>query len=62
VHLALRDVEIDPGKGDDVAEGLDDPARTNGKRRPAGAPAGRRAPMLLSRCPETRQDVSELGM
>jgi hypothetical protein len=57
MHVALRDVEVDAVEGDDLAKGLADPARTNGKRRPAGTPAGRRG-----WCPEARQFVSELGM
>jgi hypothetical protein len=32
MHLAFRDVEVDLVKGDDFAEGLGDPARTNGER------------------------------
>jgi hypothetical protein len=64
VHLALRDLEVDAVEGDDLAEGLADPARANGKprRRPAGCPAGRAIAVLLSCCPETRQFESELGM
>jgi hypothetical protein len=32
MHLALRDVEVDTVKGDDLAKGLADPARPRGKR------------------------------
>jgi hypothetical protein len=32
VHLARRDVEVDAVEGDDVAERLPDPARTNRER------------------------------
>ena len=32
MHLALRDVEVDAVKGDDLAKGFADPARPNGKR------------------------------
>jgi hypothetical protein len=60
VHLAWRDVEVDAVEGDDLAEGLAEPPRTNG--RPAGGPAGRRVLLLVSGCPETRQFVSGLGM
>jgi hypothetical protein len=63
MYLALCDVEVDAIKGDDLAKGLADPARANGKlRRPAGSPAGRRVVMLLRCCAETRQFGSELGM
>jgi hypothetical protein len=62
MHLALRDVEVDAVEGDDLAKGFADPARANGKRRPAGTPADRRAVLLFGCCPETRQFVSELGM
>jgi hypothetical protein len=62
MHLALPDVEVDAVKGDDLAKGLADPARTNSERRPAGSPAGRRIVMRFSGCPETRQFVSGLGM
>jgi hypothetical protein len=60
MHLALRDVEVDAVKGDDLAKGFADPARTNCKRRrPAGKPAGRQVVMLFS---QLFQFVSELGM
>jgi hypothetical protein len=63
MHLAFRDIEVDAVKGDDLAKGFGDPARTNYTgRRPAGEPAGRRVVTLFSRYPETRQFVSELGM
>jgi hypothetical protein len=63
MHLACRDGEVDAVEGDDLAEGLADPARTNCKRRrPAGSPPGRRVVLLFGRCPEARQFVSELGM
>jgi hypothetical protein len=58
VDLPVRDVEVDAVQRDDLAEGLADPARTNGER-PAGFPAGRR---VVTRCPEPRQLVSGLGM
>jgi hypothetical protein len=58
MHLALRDVEVDTVEGNDLAEVLAQAARTDG--RPAGYPAGRRVP--FSRCLETRQFVSGLGM
>jgi hypothetical protein len=32
MHLALRDVEVDAVKGDDLAKGFADPARPNRKR------------------------------
>jgi hypothetical protein len=67
--MAFRDVEVDAVEGDDLAEGLADPARTNRERRtprdvrrPAGSPPGRRVVLLFGCCPETRQFVSELGM
>jgi hypothetical protein len=56
MDLALRDAEIDAIKGDDLAKGLADPARAN------GAPDVRRAVALLSRCLESGQFVSGLGM
>jgi hypothetical protein len=59
MDLARRDVEVDAIEGDDLAEGLAETAGTNGKRRPAGAPAGRRVAMLFS-C--TRQFESPFGM
>jgi hypothetical protein len=59
MHLTLRDVEVDAVERDDLAEGLADPARTDGRRRPAGAPAGRRVAMLFGR---TGQFASGLGM
>jgi hypothetical protein len=60
VDLALRDVEVDAVEGDDLAEGLADPARANRKlRRPAGCPAGRRVATPLR---GTGQCASGLGM
>jgi hypothetical protein len=61
MHLALRDVEVDAVEGDDLAEGLADPAPTNRERGPARPPAGPRVVMPF-RCPETGQFVSALGM
>src|SRR5262249_13602663 len=69
VDPACRDVEVDAVEGDDLAEGLADPARANCERSiaqdgrgPAGDPAGRRVRVLFSCRPEARQFVSELGM
>jgi hypothetical protein len=59
MHPTRGDLEVDAVEGDDLAKALADPARANRKRRPAGAPAGRRVAMLFSR---TRQFESELGM
>jgi hypothetical protein len=59
MHLALRELEVDAVERNDLAEGLADRARTNGKRWPGGCPPGRRLVMLFG-C--TRQFVSELGM
>jgi hypothetical protein len=59
--LAFADVEVDAVEGDDLAEGLADPARTNCEG-PAGSPAGPRVVILFGRCLETRQFVSGLGM
>jgi hypothetical protein len=63
MHLACRDIEVDPVKGNDLAKGLGDPARTDYKRRgPAGSPVGPRRSMVLGGCRESRQFVSGLGM
>jgi hypothetical protein len=62
VHPARRDVEVDAVEGDDLAEGLADPAGADRERRPAGTPAGPRVVVPFSACPETGQFVSELGM
>jgi hypothetical protein len=63
MDLALRDAEVDAIESDDLAKGLADPARANGKlRRPAGSPAGRRVVTLFGCRLQARQRVSELGM
>jgi hypothetical protein len=64
MNPAFRDVEVDAVEGDDLTEGLADPAGTDRKRErwPAGAPAGRRVVTLVGCCPNARQLVSELGM
>jgi hypothetical protein len=50
VHLAFRDVEVDAVEGGDLAEGLAEPARADGKgRRPGGVPPGRRVVAMFSR-------------
>jgi hypothetical protein len=67
MHLALRDVEVDPVEGDDLAKRLVDCARPYGKcfmRMVGTGPADflrRAGTPLFSRCPDARQCVSGLG-